>query len=451
MSAEPSSRTPSMLREWAAKACLPNGSRPGTMKITSSDIRLSTVSVVAVSLKKKQVSTSSRMARSSGDIAASPCCVPEGYVSDGARFRLAEIDNVVEDVWQGRRARQCQQLLLDQAEFQRADPVLCDELLEIRLALREQCVGAAPDIVKFVRRGVPGMLMGQWDESAIAALELVAAQPQPVTHLQILRTPAPVAVGKAVDCGEHRLVEQADRAEERLPVLAHRQPVPDQPRWIAGPRIVGPHRQIVDVMDADVVRCVLREEKSAICQPAAAERRATPLFDDVDGDSDLLVELIALEIGGDVWDEPGKVIGPVAIVHYDGKPFRIPRIGGAGIVRSHAPVGSRPAATRPRRQISRFARDAKVGSDRSVTAIRQDDRAGHKSRQVGSKENCRAHDVVRRARTAERGVLDEDLHTLRIFGPHLCIERCLDEAGADGVDAYAILAELGRERAGEAE
>src|SRR4029077_18797784 len=135
-----------MLRELAAKACLPNGSRPGTMKITSSDIRLSTVSVSPARLAFIQVSTSWRMARSSGDIAASPCCVPEGYVSDGARFRLAEIDNVVEDVWQGRRARQCQQLLLDQAEFQRADPVLCDELLEIRLAPARTRRGGAPRV-----------------------------------------------------------------------------------------------------------------------------------------------------------------------------------------------------------------------------------------------------------------------------------------------------------------
>src|SRR4029078_9343436 len=116
MSAEPSSRTPSMLRELAAKACLPNGSRAGTMKITSSDIKLRAVSVSRARLAFVQVSPSSRMARASGDIAPSPCCVPEGYVSDGARFRLAEIDNVVEDLWQGRRAWQCQQLLLDQAE-----------------------------------------------------------------------------------------------------------------------------------------------------------------------------------------------------------------------------------------------------------------------------------------------------------------------------------------------
>src|SRR6185503_20789201 len=108
MWAEPSSFTPSTLRELAAKVCLPNGSRPGTMKITSSDIRPSTVSVSPARLAFIQVSTSSRIARSSGDIGASSRCVSEEYASDDARFRLAEIDNVTEDVWQSRRGRQRQ-------------------------------------------------------------------------------------------------------------------------------------------------------------------------------------------------------------------------------------------------------------------------------------------------------------------------------------------------------
>src|SRR6185503_16362132 len=132
-----------------------------------------------------------------------------------ARFRLAEIDNVTEDVWQSRRGRQRQRLLLDQAKFQRAESVSPHELLKIRLALLEQIVGAAADVVKHMRRRISGMPVRQRDEGAVAPLELVAAQPQPVTHLQIFWTPTPVAVGKAVDRGEHRLVEQADRTEER--------------------------------------------------------------------------------------------------------------------------------------------------------------------------------------------------------------------------------------------
>src|SRR6185503_20244758 len=176
MSAEPSSFTPSMLRELAANVCLPNGSRPETMKITSSDIRLSTVSVSPARLAFIQASISSRIARSSGDMGPSSRGVPEGYASVGARFRLTEIDDVVDDVRQGRRAWQRQRLLLNQAEFQRADPVLRDEPLEIGLALREQCIGAPAGVVKHMRCGITGMLVRQGDERAIASLELVAAQ-----------------------------------------------------------------------------------------------------------------------------------------------------------------------------------------------------------------------------------------------------------------------------------
>src|SRR5262249_48957379 len=70
ISAEPSMRKPFMLCDVAAKASLPNGSRPGTMKSTSSDIRLSTVAVSPARLAFIQVSTMSRMARSSGAMAA---------------------------------------------------------------------------------------------------------------------------------------------------------------------------------------------------------------------------------------------------------------------------------------------------------------------------------------------------------------------------------------------
>lgn len=111
-------------------------------------------------------------------------------------------------------------------------------------------------------------------------------------------------------------------------------------------------------MDADVVRCFLRQQEFAVRQPAAAEWRVARLFDDVDGDGDLPVELVAFELGGDVRDEFGKVIGPVAIGHDDRKPFRIPRIGGAGVVRSHAPVvGRAQPLPAPDGQTNRFARE----------------------------------------------------------------------------------------------
>src|SRR5262245_35532910 len=177
MSAVPSSRTPSMLRELAAKACLPNGSRPGTMKITSSDIRLSTVSVSPARLAFIQVSTSSRIALSSGDIERASRYVPEGYASDGARFRFAEIDNVMKCVWQSRRAWEGHRPLLYQTIFQCADAILFDELLELRLSFREQRIGAAADVVEHMWLGVAGMLVRQRNKGAVAPLEPVTTQP----------------------------------------------------------------------------------------------------------------------------------------------------------------------------------------------------------------------------------------------------------------------------------
>ena len=45
----------------------------------------------------------------------------------------------------------------------------------------------------------------------------------------------------------------------------------------------------------------------------------------------------------------------------------------------------------------------------------------------------------------------ENFDQVRIVGAVLRVERRFDEAGADGVDAYAVLAELDGERAGESE
>ena len=55
------------------------------------------------------------------------------------------------------------------------------------------------------------------------------------------------------------------------------------------------------------------------------------------------------------------------------------------------------------------------------------------------------------AGAAERRVVHEHLHVLRMIGARRCVERRLDEAGPDGVDAHAVLAELDGERLGQAE
>jgi hypothetical protein len=56
------------LLDAAANSSLPKGSRPGTMKITSSDMRPSTLSRSPALVAESQVPTNSRMARSSSDM-----------------------------------------------------------------------------------------------------------------------------------------------------------------------------------------------------------------------------------------------------------------------------------------------------------------------------------------------------------------------------------------------
>src|SRR5262249_19659649 len=73
-------------------------------------------------------------------------------------------------------------------------------------------------------------------------------------------------------------------------------------------------------------------EESAIGEPAPAERRVAPLLDDVDGNRDLPVELVALEISDDMRHEPGEMLGAVAIRDDDGETFRVTRIGRAVFV-----------------------------------------------------------------------------------------------------------------------
>src|SRR5262249_52221455 len=69
MSLVPVKRTPFIVADAARNASLPNGSRPGTIKIISSAIRLRTVSMSPVSLAFIHVATKSRIARSSSVMA----------------------------------------------------------------------------------------------------------------------------------------------------------------------------------------------------------------------------------------------------------------------------------------------------------------------------------------------------------------------------------------------
>ena len=43
-------------------------------------------------------------------------------------------------------------------------------------------------------------------------------------------------------------------------------------------------------------------------------------------------------------------------------------------------------------------------------------------------------------------MVDEGLNKLRVAGAHLLVERCLDQARADGVDPHSVFAEFRRKR-----
>jgi hypothetical protein len=66
------------------------------------------------------------------------------------------------------------------------------------------------------------------------------------------------------------------------------------------------------------------------------------LFDDVDGDGDLPVEFVTLKIGDHVRDEPGEMLGAVAIGNDDGETLRVTRISLAGFAwQVHEPTPRR--------------------------------------------------------------------------------------------------------------
>src|SRR4051812_2240238 len=86
------------------------------------------------------------------------------------------------------------------------------------------------------------------------------------------------------------------------------------------------------------------------------------------------------------------------------------------------------ASPRPTRCIG--ARDTSFASHRAVAAVRHHDRAGDVTRQIGGEEDRGADDVLRLARAAERRVLHEQSHRLRIVGARGGVQRRLDKARA---------------------
>src|SRR5689334_18712254 len=89
--------------------------------------------------------------------------------------------------------------------------------------------------------------------------------------------------------------------------------------------------------------------------------------------------------------------------------------------------------------------------DRPVSTIGHDDRAGDVGGEIGGEEDRGSDDILRLAGAAERSVVHEDLHELRIVGAPLSVQRSLDQSWADRIHPYAMLAKLGGQRTGEAE
>src|SRR6185437_13942216 len=100
----------------------------------------------------------------------------------------------------------------------------------MRLALLEEFVGAASFVGPHVGRGKTGMLVAQRNVCAVPPLEIVTLDTASKAKLQVLGSPASVAVRKPIDLLEHGLVEQTDRAEEVIPVFLEREAVPDEAR-----------------------------------------------------------------------------------------------------------------------------------------------------------------------------------------------------------------------------
>src|SRR5262245_54515154 len=94
---------------------------------------------------------------------------------------------------------------------------------------------------------------------------------------------------------------------------------------------------------------------------------------------------------------------------------------------------------------------APLALDRAVAPVDHDDRACDISRQIRSQKDGGADDVLRFAGASERRVLEKDAHEVGIVSAYLGIQGRFDQPRTNGIDAHTLLAELGGERAGEAQ
>src|ERR1700724_4016003 len=85
-------------------------------------------------------------------------------------------------------------------------------------------------------------------------------------------------------------------------------------------------------------------------------------------------------------------------------------------------------------------------SNRQISAIRHHNRSRDKGGKIGREKNRRSDDVLRFSGPPQRGVIDENLHQLRIAGARLLVQRGFDKTWPDRVDAHAVLPDLAASR-----
>src|SRR5262245_8366499 len=180
------------------------------------------------------------------------------------------------------------------------------------------------------------------------------------TPLQIgvLRTPSPIFVGEAIGLLELLVADQDHRSETALepvpnPLIrpgrierARLHAEPDDHRRQFRVAVVGPDRQEVHVVEADVVDLAAQERVADIVDEPAIEGQPGGLLHDHDLERNGTVHLVACEVSGEMRDELGQVLLPVSIGHDDSKPFHAPYTPAHIRPGLSTPFGSKPCLTR---------------------------------------------------------------------------------------------------------
>ena len=186
--------------------------------------------------------------------------------------------------------------------------------------------------------------------AAVAERELEPGDLAAGAKVIVLVAPAGVVVAVAVDPLEVAPVDRDHCPHEGAIVGLRVEPVPDEPRRARHVRIVGPDRQIVDVVEAEIVGAIARDAESRVEQRAPVERQGAQLLDDVDRVVDRAIELVALEVAHHVRQEAHEVFGPVAVRNDDREAARVVggvrRAEGAGARHANANRGRRASPSR---------------------------------------------------------------------------------------------------------